>query len=53
MSYHSIALTFSSKVSKETQYQGRTSRDKLWEWCQRAGEDLKGASARKDQEENW
>lgn len=53
VSCHAIALTFSIKVSEETQFQGRTRRDKLWEWYPRADEDLIGASARKHQEENW
>lgn len=36
ISCHAIALTISIKVSKETQYSGRTDRDKLWEWYHRA-----------------
>lgn len=47
VSCHAIALTFSIKVSEETQYPGRTSREKLQEWYHRADEDLIGASARK------
>lgn len=52
VSCHAIALTFSIKVSEETQYPGRTSREKLQEWYHRADEDLIGASARKQQEES-